>query len=38
MSRAFDGFAQLTRSRNAIDGSINSCAIHRCFTKMGHYP
>ena len=38
ISCAFDGFAQLTRSRNAIDGSINSCAIHRCFTKMGHYP
>ena len=38
MSRTVGGFAQSIRLHNAIDGSINSCAINRCFTKMGNYP
>ena len=38
MSRAIDGFAQFYKIEQAIDGSIYSCTIHRCFTKMGHDP
>ena len=38
MSRAIDGSVQFYKIAQAIDGSMCSCAIHRYFTKMGHYP
>ena len=38
MSRAIGEFAQFYQTAQAINGSIYSCAIHRCFTGMGHSP
>ena len=38
MSRGIGEFAQFDQIAQAINGSIYSCAIHRCLTKMGHYP
>ena len=38
MSHAIGEFAQFDQIVQAINGSIYSCAIHRCLTKMGHYP
>ena len=37
-SHAIGEFAQFDQIAQAIIGSIYSCAIHRCLTKVGHYP
>ena len=38
MSRAIRKFAQFDQIAQPNKGSIYSCAIHRCFTGMGHSP
>ena len=38
MSRAVNRFVQFYKIAQEINGSIYSCAIHRCITKLGHYP